>query len=186
MQVSISSICACGQKTNAGQGAFYRSQHELIPVFKKGSAPHQNNFGLGAKGRSRSNLWWYRGMNVVGAERDELLALHPTVKPLQLVQDALKDVSSRGDIALDTFLGSGTTLIAAEETGRRCFGMEIDPLYIDVVVRRWQAHTGKLAVFEATGQPFNARDAIIDRKGLPAPLLRLPAPAWPGEPTAEG
>jgi len=179
------SLCVWA-KTNAGQGAFYRSQHELVPVFKKGSAPHQNNFGLGAKGRSRSNLWWYRGMNVVGAERDELLALHPTVKPRLLVQDALKDVSSRGDVALDTFLGSGTTLIAAEETGRRCFGMEIDPLYVDVIVRRWQAHTGKAAVFEATGEPFDAREAAIARPGLSAPLLRLPAPTRLGASRAEG
>ena len=176
MRAGLAQLNLCvWAKTNAGQGAFYRSQHELIPVFKKGTAPHQNNFGLGAKGRSRSNVWWYRGQNVVGGERDELLLLHPTVKPLALVQDALKDVSGRGDIVLDTFLGSGTTLIAAEETGRRCCGMEIDPLYLDVIVRRWQAHTGKAAVFE-TGERFDDRESTLALPGLRAPLLQLPAP----------
>ena len=159
-------------KTNAGMGTFYRSQHELIPVFKKGTAPHTNNFELGQKGRSRSNVWSYRGMNAFAADRDALLGSHPTVKPVALVRDAIKDVSRRGEIVIDTFLGSGTTLIAAEETGRRCFGMELDPLYVDVIVRRWQAHTGRPAAFEG-GELFDDRAAGLSRASVPA---ALPAP----------
>ncbi len=146
-------------KTNAGMGTFYRSQHEMVLAVKKGSAPHINNFELGKKGRSRSNLWTYRGMNVVGRERDDLLKLHPTVKPVALVTDAVKDVSHRGGIVLDPFLGSGTTLIAAESTGRRCCGVEFDPLYCDLIVRRWMDHTGGTAVLEATGESFEQREA---------------------------
>lgn len=146
-------------KTNAGMGTFYRSQHELIYISKKASAPHINNFELGKKGRSRSNLWTYRGMNVVGQERDDLLKLHPTVKPVSLVADAVKDVSHRGGIVLDPFLGSGTTLIAAESTGRRCYGVEFDPLYCDLIVRRWMDHSGGTAVLETTGESFEQREA---------------------------
>jgi DNA modification methylase len=170
-------------KTNAGLGSFYRSQHELVPVFKKGSAPHLNNFELGQKGRSRSNIWTYKGMNAFGQERDDLLAAHPTVKPVALVRDAIKDVSRRADIVLDTFLGSGTTLIAADETGRRCFGVELDPLYVDVVVRRWQAHTGKAAIFADTGQAFDDRDAAMAAPALSRPILRLTATDDRAEPS---
>lgn len=146
-------------KTNAGMGTFYRSQHEMVLAVKKGSAPHVNNFELGKKGRSRSNLWTYRGMNVVGQERDDLLKLHPTVKPVALVADAIKDVSHRGGIVLDPFLGSGTTLIAAESTGRRCCGVEFDPLYVDLIIRRWMDHTGGTAILNATGESFEQREA---------------------------
>ncbi|MEP9357082.1 DNA modification methylase [Xanthobacter sp. KR7-65] len=146
-------------KTNAGMGSFYRSQHEMILALKKGTAPHVNTFEPGKKGRSRSNLWTYRGMNVLGAERDALLKLHPTVKPVSLVADAIKDVSHRRDIVLDPFLGSGTTLIAAHETGRRCFGIEFDPAYVDLIVRRWLDHTGGTAVLAETGESFGAREA---------------------------
>lgn len=148
-------------KTNAGMGSFYRSQHEMILAAKKGTAPHINTFELGKKGRSRSNLWTYRGMNVLGAERDELLKVHPTVKPVALVADAIKDVSHRGDIILDPFLGSGTTLIAAHETGRRCYGIEYDPAYVDLIVRRWLDHTGGTAVLARTGESFGAREAEV-------------------------
>ena len=142
-------------KTNAGMGAFYRSQHELLAAFKWGDEPHLHNFELGKKGKSRSNVWTYAGMNSFGTERDELFAKHPTVKPLALVKDAIKDVSRRGDIVFDPFLGSGTTLIAAEETGRRCFGVELDPLYVDLSIRRWQDATGKQAIHAATGLTFD-------------------------------
>lgn len=152
-------------KTNAGMGSFYRSQHEMILAVKKGTAPHINTFELGRKGRSRSNLWTYRGMNVLGAERDDLLKLHPTVKPVALVADAIKDVSHRGDIVLDPFLGSGTTLIAAHETGRRCFGIEYDPAYVDLIVRRWLDHTGGTAILAGAGESFVAREAAVYAAG---------------------
>jgi len=157
-------------KTNAAMGTFYRSQHELIPVFKKGEAPHINNFELGKKGRSRSNVWTYRGMNVPGAERDELLAMHPTVKPLAMVIDAIKDVSRRGAIVLDPFLGSGTTLIAAEVTGRRCYGCEIDPHYVDLCIQRWQDHTDEVAIHIPTGATF---DSFRDGRDTRTPLLSV-------------
>lgn len=153
-------------KTNAGMGTFYRSQHEMVLAAKKGTAPHINNFELGKKGRSRSNLWTYRGMNVPGKERDDLLKLHPTVKPVALVADAIKDVSHRGSIVLDSFLGSGTTLIAAETTGRRCFGIEYDPLYVDLIVRRWMDHTGGTAILGETGETFDQRESIAHRDAV--------------------
>jgi len=150
-------------KTNAGMGTFYRSQHEMVLAAKYGTAPHINNFELGKKGRSRSNLWTYRGMNVPGQERDDLLKLHPTVKPVALVADAIKDVSHRGSIVLDSFLGSGTTLIAAETTGRRCYGIEYDALYVDLIVRRWMDHTGGTAMLSGTGETFEQREEIAHR-----------------------
>jgi len=143
-------------KSNAGMGSFYRSQHELVFVFKHGDAPHQNNFGLGQHGRSRSNVWNYRGVNAFGKDRTELLGMHPTVKPVAMITDALRDVSRRGEIVLDPFLGSGSTLIAAEDVGRICIGNEIDPTYVDVAVRRWQKQTGRDAVNAATGETFAA------------------------------
>lgn len=137
-------------------GSFYRSQHELIFVFKHGTAPHQNHFGLGAGGRNRSNVWQYRGVNVFGKDRMDLLGTHPTVKPVAMIADALRDVTRRGDIVLDVFLGSGSTLIAAEETGRVCIGVELDPGYVDAAIRRWQKRTGKDAVHTVTGETFEA------------------------------
>lgn len=142
-------------KSNAGMGTFYRSQHEFVFVFKHGTGPHKNNFGLGEHGRSRSNVWNYRGVNVFGKDRRDLLGSHPTVKPVTMVADALRDVSRRGDVVLDPFLGSGSTLIAAEETGRVCVGVELDPSYVDVAVRRWQKRTGKEAIHVRTGQTFS-------------------------------
>lgn len=130
------------EKTNAGQGALWRSQHELLPVFKKGKAPHANNVNLGRHGRYRSNVWKYPGASSLGSEARRGLKEHPTVKPTAMLEDALIDVTNRGDVVLDPFLGSGSTLIAAERTGRVCRGIEIDPLYVDVAIRRWMAVTG--------------------------------------------
>lgn len=161
-------------KTNAGMGSFYRSQHELVHVFKSGTAPHINNVQLGAHGRNRTNLWTYPGVNGFGRER-ELLALHPTVKPVALVSDIIKDCTQRGDIVLDPFAGSGTTSIAAEKTGRRAVLIEIDPLYCDLIVRRWQVYTGETAFCLKTGHSFaerEARSAELSyrvRRLLPAP-----------------
>jgi hypothetical protein len=138
-------------KTNAGMGSLYRSQHELIAVFRTGDGPHRNNIELGRHGRHRSNLWTHRGLNSFGAGRDDLLASHPTAKPVAMIADAIRDVTQRHDAVLDLFLGSGSTLIAAENTGRRCLGMEIDPLYVDVAVRRWERATGRDAVHADTG-----------------------------------
>ena len=143
-------------KTNAGMGSLYRSQHELIFVFKSGRGRHRNNVQLGKFGRNRTNVWSYPGANSFGRGSDEgnLLELHPTVKPIRLVADALLDCSARGDVVLDPFLGSGTTLIAAEKVGRVCGGIEIDPLYVDTAVRRWQAFSGQQAVHVVTSLPF--------------------------------
>lgn len=141
-------------KTNGGMGAFYRSKHELIFVFKVGTAPHVNSFGLGETGRYRTNVWDYAGINSFGASRDDDLAMHPTVKPVALVADAIRDCSKRGDIVLDGFGGSGTTLIAAEQVGRKARLLEFDPAYCDTIVRRWERLTGKHATLEATGQRF--------------------------------
>ncbi len=129
-------------KTNAGMGSLYRSQHELLPIFKKGDAPHVNNVELGRKGRWRSNVWTYPGASSLGSDARGGLQDHPTVKPIAMLEDALLDLTHRGDIVLDPFLGSGSTLIAAERTGRVCLGLELDPLYVDVIVRRYEAVTG--------------------------------------------
>jgi DNA modification methylase len=132
-------------KDNGGMGSLYRSQHELVLVFKKGTAPHVNNIELGRHGRNRSNVWRHPGVNSVGAGRLEDLRLHPTVKPVQLVADAILDASKRRGVVLDPFLGSGTTLLAAERTGRQACGLELEPRYVDVAIRRWQEHTGRAA-----------------------------------------
>jgi DNA modification methylase len=141
-------------KTNAGMGSFYRSKHELVFVWKSGSAPHINNFELGQHGRNRTNVWDYAGVNTMRAGRLEELAMHPTVKPVALVADAIKDCSRRGGLVLDPFCGSGTILIAAERTGRKARALEIDPTYVDVAVRRWQNYTGKNAVLAASDETF--------------------------------
>jgi DNA modification methylase len=141
-------------KTNAGMGSLYRSQHEFIFVWLNGTGPHINNIELGRHGRSRSNVWTYQGANTFRRGRAEDLSMHPTVKPVTLVADAIKDCSSRGDVVLDPFVGSGTTLIAAEKTGRKVRGIEIDPRYVDVAVRRWQTYSGKPAIHVETGKTF--------------------------------
>jgi DNA modification methylase len=142
-------------KDNAGMGTFYRSQHELVFVFKKGEASHINNFELGQHGRYRTNVWAYAGVNTFKAKGYELLNLHPTVKPVSLIADALRDCSHRQGIILDPFAGSGTILIAAERTGRQARAIELDPQYVDVGVMRWQRVTGKQAVLDATGQTWD-------------------------------
>ena len=143
-------------KRNAGMGAFYRSQHELITVWKVGEAPHVNNFGLGASGRFRSNVLDYPGMTSFGQGRDEALESHPTVKPLALVADIILDVTRRNDVVLDPFGGSGTTMIAAERTGRRARLIEIDPQYVDVTLNRFIAETGEQPMLDHTGETFAA------------------------------
>ena len=152
-------------KTNAGQGSFYRSQHELICVFKNSDGPHVNNFQLGQHGRNRSNVWTYPGINTFRAGRMDDLAMHPTVKPVALIADAMRDCSRRGDIVLDPFMGSGTTIMAAERVGRRAYGLEIDPLYVDVAVRRWQAYTRRDAVLNGTGKTFDEIAAVRGKTG---------------------
>lgn len=126
-------------KDNGGMGSFYRSRHELVFVYKLGTAPHLNSFELGQHGRYRTNVWNYRGVNSLRPGRMDELRLHPTVKPVQMIADAIKDVSGRGEIVLDLFGGSGSTLIAAEKTGRRARLVELDPIYCDRILARWEA-----------------------------------------------
>lgn len=141
-------------KSSGGMGSLYRSKHELIFVYKKGTAPHVNNVELWVHGRYRTNVWDYPGVNSFGENRADLL-LHPTVKNVQMVADAIMDVTGRGDVVLDSFLGFGTTLLACERTGRVCRGIEIEPKYIDVAIRRWQEMTGQDAVNIQTGRTYN-------------------------------
>ena len=147
-------------KSNGGMGSFYRSQHELILVFRNGDAPHINNIQLGKYGRNRTNVWHYEGVNTVNPSARADLELHPTVKPVALVADAIRDCTRRGDIVLDPFIGSGTTIIAAEQTGRVCAGIELDPRYVDTAIRRWQQFTGGTAIHAATGQSFDQVEAF--------------------------
>ena len=152
-------------KTNGGMGSLYRSKHELVLVFRKPGAPHINNVELGKHGRNRTNVWDYAGVNSFGKGREADLADHPTVKPTALVADAIMDVTHRGDIVLDCFGGSGSTLLAAEKTGRKARLIELDPLYVDVAIRRWQAMTGQTAVHAETGETFDDRARAL---GAPA------------------
>ena len=143
-------------KDNGGMGTFYRSRHELIFAFKHGTASHINSFELGQHGRYRTNVWQYRGVNTLKAERMDELSLHPTVKPVAMIVDAIKDVSERKAIVLDAFGGSGSTLIAAHKTGRRARLVELDPVYVDRIVRRWQLYAQDDAVFAGTDRTFDA------------------------------
>jgi DNA modification methylase len=145
-------------KTNAGMGTFYRSKHEMVFIWKTGAAPHMNTFELGQHGRHRTNVWDYDGVNTMRAGRMDELAMHPTVKPVAMVADAIKDCSKRGSIVLDPFCGSGTVLIAAEKTGRRARAIELDPKYVDVAIQRWQQYTGKIAVLAPLGEMFDEVD----------------------------
>ena len=149
-------------KDNGGMGAFYRSKHELVFAFKKGGAPHINNFELGQHGRYRTNVWDYAGINSLKAERAEELAMHPTVKPVQMIADAMLDCSKRNGIVLDAFSGSGTTILAAEQTMRRGYAIEIDPAYVDVAIRRWEAATGQQATLGDSGATFTEVAAAFD------------------------
>jgi DNA modification methylase len=144
-------------KDNAGMGSLYRSQHELIFVFKNGRTSHRNNVELGQHGRNRTNVWHYPSLNNFGRKGEEgnLAVLHPTVKPVALIADAILDCSARGDLVLDPFLGSGSTLLAADRIGRICRAMELDPLYVDAAVRRWQHFTGESAIHATTGNRFD-------------------------------
>jgi DNA modification methylase len=142
-------------KTNGGMGSLYRSQHELMPLFKKGTAPHVNNVELGKRGRWRSNVWTCPGASSLGSDARRGLKEHPTVKPTALLEDALLDISNRGHIVIDPFLGSGSTLIAADRTGRVCRGVELDPLYVDVIVQRYESSTGNPASLVETGEGFD-------------------------------
>lgn len=151
-------------KSNAGMGSLYRSQHELICVFKSGSGPHVNNVKLGKNGRNRTNVWEYASASTQARKGNNVLKLHPTVKPVSLVMDALLDCSNRGHVVLDCFLGSGTTLLAAERTGRICRAIELDPLYVDTAVRQWQNLTGSAAVRASDGKPFRDVEAEIERE----------------------
>jgi len=157
------------KKHSAGMGTFYRSQHELIFVWKNGTAPHINNFGLGDTGRYRTNVWEYQGNSGFHKDRNAELATHPTVKPWLMVADAIRDCSKRGGIVLDPFGGAGTTLIAAERTGRKARLIELDPLYCDVTIRRWQTFTGKNAVHVASGQSFGEMELAIAQPNADEP-----------------
>jgi DNA modification methylase len=157
----LKNLCAW-IKNHAGMGAFYRSRHELVLVFKHGRAPHRNNIQLGRYGRDRTNVWAYPSPRTPSEEGD-LLAIHPTVKPVALVADAIMDCTGRGDIVLDGFLGSGTTVIAAERTSRRCYGLELDPLYVDTIIRRWQAFT-RGSARHASGPSFNEIEAMLRKR----------------------
>ena len=158
--LALKNLCVWDKETG-GMGSLYRSQHELVLVFKYGTASHQNNVQLGQYGRYRTNVWRYPGVHSFARAKDEgnLLALHPTVKPVALVADAILDASKRGDVILDAFLGSGTTLIAAERTGRICYGLELDPGYVDTAIRRWQTWTGQQARHARSGRLFDDLEA---------------------------
>ncbi len=151
-------------KNNGGMGSLYRSRHELIFVFRNGSGPHTNNVELGRHGRYRTNVWEYPGINTLrrSSEEGDLLAMHPTVKPIRLIADAMLDCSDRGDIVLDAFLGSGSSLMSAQRTGRILYGIEIDPLYVDTAIRRWQADTGQDAIHAVSGQSFRQQEAAAE------------------------
>jgi DNA modification methylase len=151
-------------KSNAGMGSLYRSKHELVFVFKKGDAPHVNNIELGRFGRHRTNVWDYPSQNALNRTTKSKLSLHPTAKPVALVADAIRDCSNRNDIILDPFAGAGTTLIAAEKTGRRARLIDIDPRYVDVTIKRWRNLTGRTAVraAAATPHPDNAPQPVPD------------------------
>ena len=151
---TLKNICVWN-KSNGGMGSLYRSKHEFVFVWKHGTAPHINNVELGRHGRSRTNVWDYPGVNTFGKQRMTDLEMHPTVKPVALVSDALKDCSRRNSLVLDPFAGSGTTIIAAERTGRKARAIELDPVYVDVAVRRWQNNTGKTALLAENSEPFD-------------------------------
>ena len=136
-------------KTNGGMGTFYRSKHELVFAFKKGTAPHINNFSLGEGGRYRTNVWDYAGISSIGQNRSEDLAMHPTVKPVAMIADAMRDCSNRSGLVLDVFGGSGSTLIAAEDCGRKARLLELDPVYCDTIIERWEQLTGRKALLQS-------------------------------------
>jgi len=164
-------------KTNGGMGSFYRSKHELVFVFKVGTAPHTNSFGLGETGRYRTNVWDYAGISSLGAARMDELAMHPTVKPVALVADAIRDCSRRGETVLDLFGGSGSTMIAAEQCGRQARLLEFDPIYCDTILQRWQRYTGKKATLAGSGLDFEAvAESRLVTLSMPATIAAPVAP----------
>ncbi len=154
-------------KNNGGMGSFYRSAHELIFLFKNGGSSHRNNIQLGRFGRYRTNVWNYPSANTFSRSDPDgdLLALHPTPKPVALIEDAIKDSSARGVVVLDPFLGSGTSTIAAERAGRVCYGLELDPLYVDTIIRRWQRRTKRDAIHVESGDSFGVKEAHKSSQG---------------------
>lgn len=152
-----------------GMGSMYRSKHELVFVFKHGNTPHINNVQLGRYGRYRTNVWDYPGVNSFGGNRMDELKMHPTVKPVALIADALLDASNRGDLILDAFGGSGSTLIAAEQVGRVARLIEIEPRYVDVTIRRWEQIIGQSAVHSDTGLTFD--DMACQRLSSPERIV---------------
>jgi DNA modification methylase len=172
--LSLLNLCVWN-KNNGGMGSLYRSKHELVLIAKKGNTPHTNNVELGRHGRYRTNVWDYAGVNSFGKGRMTDLADHPTVKPVALVADAIRDVTRPGEIVLDAFMGSGTTILAAERTKRLAFGIEIEPAYIDVAIRRWAAMTGEQAVLAETGETF--AEVVARRDGEPSGSVPGEAPS---------
>jgi len=172
-EVGLTQLNLCvWNKSNGGMGSMYRSKFELVFIYRKGSAPHINNVQLGRFGRYRTNVWDYAGANSFGKSRDADLADHPTVKPVAMVAEYLRDVSHRGHIVLDAFMGSGTTILAAERTGRIACGIEIEPKFVDVAIRRWEKMTGKAAILDGDGRSF----AEISAERLAAdPASDIPA-----------
>ena len=160
-------------------GTFYRSRHEIIFAFKSGTAPHINTFELGQHGRYRTNVWEYRGVNTLKRDRMDELALHPTVKPVQMIADAMKDVSNRGASVLDLFCGSGSTIIAAHKTGRRAYVCEIDPVYCDRSITRWEGHAKDEAVLIACGWPRSPESETLQSRMLSnRPIRRKKERGW--------
>ncbi len=164
---SLKNMCVWN-KSNGGMGSFYRSKHELVPIFKNGDAPHVNNVELGRHGRYRTNVWDYAGVNTFKDGRQEELQMHPTVKPVAMIADAILDASHRGHIVLDPFCGSGSTILAAEQTGRRARCLELSPRYVDVSVRRWQEATGQGATLAENGKSFD--EMSLERANEPSSM----------------
>ena len=163
-------------KNISGQGSFYRSRHKLVFVFRNGKGRHRNNIMLGKFGRYRTNVWEYPAVRGLSQQQDDegnLLELHPTVKPVALVADAILHCSARGDLVLDGFLGSGSTLIAANRVGRICYGSELEPRYVDVAVRRWQRHTGDKAVHGPAPASILRRSLFHPAPGVSPPISQL-------------
>ena len=174
-------------KDRRGQGSFLRSQHELILIFKAGKGRFRNNVDLGRHGRDRSNVWSYPSARTAstGSDEGDMLKYHPTPKSVRMLADAISDCTRRGDIILDAFLGSGTTLIAVEKVGRTCHAVELDPLYVDLAIRRWQAWTGEAAVHQASGRTFDHKgrgtaDAVP--RGRPNVMTKRRVPRDPNAP----
>jgi DNA modification methylase len=171
-ELALLNLCVW-DKGYGGMGSFYRSQHEFVFVLKKGRAANVNTIQLGKNGRDRPNVWSYEGVSGFGADKARERAMHPTVKPLALVKDALLDCTTKGDVVLDLFGGSGTTLVAAETAGRRARVMELDPKYADVIIRRWEAMSGKEATHEALGLTFRSLSFGRPEKTPPPARVRV-------------